>query len=434
METIEIREARAQDAEALLAYVKRIGGESDNLTFDGNGFPITVEQEQHFLENVHSDPGSIHLIALKDGKIIADGSLSGFPRRMSHRAGLGISVVRDEWNHGIGSMLMERLIGFAKESGIELINLEVRADNDSAIHLYEKYGFRSIGTSPAYFKIGGQYFDFVLMVLDLRADRYAVRSLTEELSIRPLQYQDINAATIDRWIEEGWEWGKPNSQDDYVKAQKGEWDVLLTPTKPVPHEWLGDLRGKKVLGLASGGGQQMPIFAALGADCTVLDYSSKQIASERMVAEREGYQIRIIQGDMTRPLPFEDEEFDLVFHPVSNCYVEAVRPIWKECYRVLKHGGYLVAGTDHYINYIVDSDEKRIVNSLPFNPLKNPEQMKQLQDEDAGVQFSHSLEEQIGGQLEAGFRLLSLYEDTNGEGRLHELGIPTFIAMRSMKN
>ena len=434
METIEIREARAQDAEALLAYVKRIGGESDNLTFDGNGFPITVEQEQHFLENVHSDPASIHLIALKDGKIIADGSLSGFPRRMSHRAGLGISVVRDEWNHGIGSMLMERLIGFAKESGIELINLEVRADNDSAIHLYEKYGFRSIGTSPAYFKIGGQYFDFVLMVLDLRADRYAVRSLTEELSIRPLQYQDINAATIDRWIEEGWEWGKPISHDDYVKAQKGEWDVLLTPTKPLPHEWLGDLRGKKVLGLASGGGQQMPIFAALGADCTVLDYSSKQIASERMVAEREGYQIPIIQGDMTRPLPFEDEEFDLVFHPVSNCYVEEVRPIWKECYRVLKHGGYLVAGTDHYINYIVDSDEKRIVNSLPFNPLKNPEQMKQLQDEDAGVQFSHSLEEQIGGQLEAGFRLLSLYEDTNGEGRLHELGIPTFIAMRSMKN
>ena len=152
-----------------------------------------------------------------------------------------------------------------------------------------------------------------------------------------------------------------------------------------------------------------------------------------MVAEREGYQILIIQGDMTRPLPFENEEFDLVFHPVSNCYVEDVRPIWKECCRVLKHGGYLLAGTDHYINYIVDSDEKKIVNSLPFNPLRNPEQMRQLREEDAGVQFSHSLEEQIGGQLEAGFRLLNIYEDTNGEGRLHELGIPTFLAMRSLK-
>jgi hypothetical protein len=59
--------------------------------------------------------------------------------------------------------------------------------------------------------------------------------------------------------------------------------------------------------------------------------------------------------------------------------------------------------------------------------------MKQLKDDDAGVQFSHSLEEQIGGQLEAGFTLLELYEDTNGEGRLHELNIPTFLALRARK-
>lgn len=178
----------------------------------------------------------------------------------------------------------------------------------------------------------------------------------------------------------------------------------------------------------------MPIFAALGAECTVLDYSSKQIESERIVAKREGYQIRIIQGDMTKPLPFNDGEFDIVFHPVSNCYVKDVRPIWKECYRILKSGGVLLSGVDHYINYIVDSEEKMIVNSLPFDPLSNPEQMKQLQDDDAGVQFSHSLEEQIGGQLEAGLAVLELYEDTNGEGRLHEMNIPTFLAIRSMKN
>ncbi|MBR3124251.1 MAG: class I SAM-dependent methyltransferase, partial [Mogibacterium sp.] len=142
---------------------------------------------------------------------------------------------------------------------------------------------------------------------------------------------------------------------------------------------------------------------------------------------------RIVQGDMTKPLPFEDESFDMIFHPVSNCYVRDVRPLWKECRRVLKSGGVLLSGVDHYINYIVDSEEKMIVNSLPFDPLANPEQMKQLQDEDAGVQFSHSLEEQIGGQLEAGFTVLELYEDTNGEGRLHEMNIPTFLAIRSMK-
>ena len=110
-----------------------------------------------------------------------------------------------------------------------------------------------------------------------------------------------------------------------------------------------------------------------------------------------------------------------------------MRPIWKECRRVLKHGCSLLSGVDHYINYIVDSEEKMIVNSLPFDPLVNPEQMKQLQDEDAGVQFSHSLEEQIGGQLEAGLEVLDLYEDTNGEGRLHEMNIPTFLAIRSTK-
>ena len=248
-----------------------------------------------------------------------------------------------------------------------------------------------------------------------------------------MKYQDINAQTIDRWILDGWEWGKPISHEVFEKAQQGDWNVFLTPVKPVPHEWLGNLTGKKILGLASGGGQQMPVFTALGAICTVLDYSPLQLESERLVAEREGYEIRIIRGDMTKPLPFEDEEFDIVFHPVSNCYVEEVRPIWKECLRVLKTGGLLLSGVDHYINYIVDADEKQIINELPFNPLRNPQQMKQLAEEDAGVQFSHSLEEQIGGQLEAGFILTALYEDTNGQGRLHELNIPTFLAMRARK-
>ena len=246
-------------------------------------------------------------------------------------------------------------------------------------------------------------------------------------------YQDINADTIDRWIREGWEWGKPISHECFDRAKNRDWDVLLTPTKPVPREWLGELKGKRILGLASGGGQQMPVFAALGAICTVFDYSPLQLESERMVAEREGYDIRIIRGDMTKRLPFEDGEFDIIFHPVSNCYVEDVRPIWRECFRVLRPGGRLLAGTDHYINYIVDSEEERIVNSLPFNPLLNPDQRKQLEAEDAGMQFSHSLEEQIGGQLEAGFQLIALYEDTNGEGRLHEMNIPTFLAMLSLK-
>ena len=246
-------------------------------------------------------------------------------------------------------------------------------------------------------------------------------------------YTDVNAETIDRWIEEGWEWGVPIDHETFVKALRGEWDVVLTPTKPVPHEWLGELKGKKLLGLASGGGQQMPIFAALGAECTVFDYSLKQLESERLVAAREGYPIRIIRGDMTKRLPFEDGEFDIIFHPVSNCYIKDVEHVWRECARVLKKGGVLLSGTDHFVNYLVDEDEERIINSLPFDPIENPDQMKQLMESDSGVQFSHTLTEQIGGQLKAGFTLTDMYEDTNGSGRLHELNVPTMLAMRSVK-
>lgn len=248
-----------------------------------------------------------------------------------------------------------------------------------------------------------------------------------------MNYRDYNSSVIDRWVKEGWEWGKPIGHEEYLAAKAGVWDVKLTPVKFVPHEWFGDLYGKKLLGLASGGGQQMPIFAALGADCTVFDYSEKQLESERLVAQREGYRIRIVRGDMTKRLPFDDGEFDIVFHPVSNCYIKDVLHVWRECARVLKKGGVLLSGTDHFVNYLVDDDEERIVNRLPFDPLENPGQMKQLEENDCGVQFSHTITEQIGGQLKAGFRLTDMYEDTNGSGRLHELNVPTMLAMRSVK-
>ncbi len=249
-----------------------------------------------------------------------------------------------------------------------------------------------------------------------------------------MMYQETNSQTIDRWVSEGWEWGKPIDHETFAAAAKGNWAVKLTPTKLVPREWFGDIRGKKILGLASGGGQQMPIFAAAGADCTVLDYSKAQLDTERMVAEREKYTINIVHADMTKPLPFHDCSFDLIFHPVSNCYVEQVKPIWKECYRILNMGGVLLAGLDNGMNFLFDDSEKELINALPFHPLKNPEQLKQLQESDGGIQFSHTLEEQIGGQLEAGFRLTALYEDTNGEGRLHEMNIPSFWATRAVKS
>ena len=162
-----------------------------------------------------------------------------------------------------------------------------------------------------------------------------------------MKYTDINAQAVDQWVAGGWEWGTPIDHETYVRAQQGDWQVLLTPTKPVPRSWFGELRGARVLGLASGGGQQMPVFAAAGAACTLLDYSKAQLASDAMVAQREGYAIELVRADMTQTFPFEDETFDLIFHPVSNCYVEDVFHVWRECFRVLKPGGILLAGLDN---------------------------------------------------------------------------------------
>lgn len=249
-----------------------------------------------------------------------------------------------------------------------------------------------------------------------------------------MSYTDTNAQTIDRWVREGWEWGIPISHEEYQRACAGDWQVHLTTIKYVPRAWFPkSLKGLKVLGLASGGGQQMPILTAAGAECTVFDYSPAQLDAERRVAEREGYAINIIRGDMTKPLPFADESFDLIFHPVSNCYVREVKPIFRECFRILKKGSIFLGGYDLGINYIFDEEEKEMINRLPFDPLKNPDQMRQLQEQDCGVQFSHTLEEQIGGQLEAGFVLTDLFEDYNTEGRLKDFHVPAFIGVRAIK-
>ena len=62
-----------------------------------------------------------------------------------------------------------------------------------------------------------------------------------------MNYQDINSETIDRWVKSGWEWGQPISHETYEKAKQGIWDMHLSPTKKVPHEWIGEIKGKKIL-------------------------------------------------------------------------------------------------------------------------------------------------------------------------------------------
>ncbi len=165
---LQIREAVPQDAEKMLAYVAQIGGETDNLSFGKAGFPFTAEQEAEYIKNVAVDPHAVHYVAWQGDEIVGDANLSSMPRRMSHRAELGIAVRKTAWGQGIGTALLQKVVDYAKANGVEIINLEVRSDNVRAIRLYEKFGFVKVGESPAFFKIGTEYIDFTLMMLDLR--------------------------------------------------------------------------------------------------------------------------------------------------------------------------------------------------------------------------------------------------------------------------
>ena len=165
---IVIREAAIDDAEKIIEYTNVIGGETDNLTYGTEGLHITIEQEKGFLQNMSKDEHSVFYCAWRGSVLVGTANLSGMPRRMSHRAELGISVLKSEWNKGVGTELLRHVIDYAKEHGIEIINLEVRSDNSAAIHLYEKFGFKKTGTIPAFFKIADEYVDFDIMSKDLR--------------------------------------------------------------------------------------------------------------------------------------------------------------------------------------------------------------------------------------------------------------------------
>jgi len=252
-----------------------------------------------------------------------------------------------------------------------------------------------------------------------------------------MSYTETNARAWDAWAENGCLWTIPISHEDFLKAKQGSWGVYLTPCVPVPRDWFLPFEGCRLLGLASGGAQQMPVFAALGADCTILDYSDTQLQKERDVSIREGYEIKIIKADMTKRLPFEDNAFDLIFHPVSNCYIENVQHVWDECYRVLRPGGVLLAGFDNGINFLFeDKRPLKIVNKLPYNPLKMSEkERRRIEKNYEAYQFSHTMEEQVGGQLRAGLALTHLFEDTDRPGYASAISkhIPIYAATRAVK-
>ena len=254
---------------------------------------------------------------------------------------------------------------------------------------------------------------------------------------------DIRSYNRDAWDREvaGGEnrWSIPVSHEVIEKARQGEFSIVLTENIPVPHRWFPPLKGADVLCLASGGGQQGPVLAAVGANVTVFDNSPAQLKQDQLVAERESLALRTVEGDAADLSVFADESFDLVFNPCSTVFMPDVRAVWRESARVLRHGGILMTGSMNPVHYMFDlfkMDEGilEVAHAIPYSDLTSlpKEDLDEQIEKGLPVEFGHSLTDLLGGQCAAGLMITDLYEDYMLESPLHKYH-PSYIATRAVK-
>ncbi|RIK30469.1 MAG: SAM-dependent methyltransferase [Anaerolineae bacterium] len=253
---------------------------------------------------------------------------------------------------------------------------------------------------------------------------------------------DIRSYNRDAWnreVESSNRWTQPVDSETIEKARKGEFGILLTENITVPQRWFPPLKNADVLCLASGGGQQGPIFAALGANVTVYDNSPAQLKQDQLVAEREALSLKTVEGDAADLSAFADESFDLIFNPVSTVFMQDVRKVWRECFRVLRHGGVLMTGSMNPVHYIfdlfkMDEGALEVAHSIPYSDVTSlsQEDLDEYLAKGSPLEFGHSLTDLLGGQCAAGFVITDLYEDVMSDSPLAKFH-PNYIATRAVK-
>ena len=251
---------------------------------------------------------------------------------------------------------------------------------------------------------------------------------------------DYNRRAWDGLVRRGDQWTVPVTSEAIAAARRGNWQIVLTPQRPVPREWFPPLAGARTLCLAGAGGQQGPILAAAGATVTVFDNSPGQLSQDRLVAGRDGLSLATVHGDMRDLGVFGDASFELVVHPCSNCFVPDVRAVWREAARVLVPGGVLLAGFINPAAFLFDDTAAQrsgtllVRHRLPYADATSLTVAERQALIGAGepLAFGHSLEDQIGGQIDAGLVITGLFEDIWPGTPLAEF-MPSMIATRARK-
>ncbi len=206
---------------------------------------------------------------------------------------------------------------------------------------------------------------------------------------------------MDALAKNGVWWSACATPEQMENAKNGRLSLTLGTPLPVPSEWLGNLSGKDILCLAGAGGMQAPLLAAAGAKVTVLDLSENMLNKDRRMAKQYDLPLRIEHGSMTDLSRFADECFDCILNPASLFYVPDVHQVFRECYRVLKHGGSLILAAPNPIAYICDYVQTedggyyKAVNRMPYRSTEHSEQGN-------WVEYGHTMEDYLGGQLACG--------------------------------
>ena len=167
--TVRIRRATIDDAEAILAHLRAAGGETDFLTFGAEGPDRGVADERESIRLTAASDNRFHVLAERDGVVIANITFFGGTRpRLRHAGEFGISVLREAWGLGLGRRMLELLIHWARRGGvIRKINLGVAPANARAIALYESLGFVVEGRVTRTVFVNGALDDTLLMGLPI---------------------------------------------------------------------------------------------------------------------------------------------------------------------------------------------------------------------------------------------------------------------------
>ncbi|NMA22385.1 MAG: class I SAM-dependent methyltransferase [Spirochaetales bacterium] len=254
-------------------------------------------------------------------------------------------------------------------------------------------------------------------------------------------FVEQNAKAWDRLVSKGNIWTDGCTAEQIELARSGVLDMVLSPFKRVKQEWLGDVKGKKILALACGGGQQAILLSLAGAEVTVLDASEKQLEQDRIYAKQLGLDITLIRHDMRDLSVFDDESFDMVYNPTSTCYIDEVRPMYAHVFRILKPNTHFLTSITNPVLYLFD-EQKALKNKLkikytiPYSALKSPSkrQVQKLLNNNSTIEFSHTLNDLLGGITDSGFLIQDIYSDGSGFHMMDSFINDCHLAIRAYKS